>query len=169
MRGDAHHLPFPDGSFDVVIISEVLEHIPDDRGAIAEMVRVLRPGGRLAVTVPRWWPGAGLLGPVRRLPRGRGRPRPHLPAAPTARPAARGRPRSYRAPTTPTRCTRPYWWLKCAVRRRTTTRRCRCRLYHKLLVWDIMRRPWWTRIAERLLNPVVGKSLVVYLGKPRAR
>ncbi len=56
VRGDAHRLPFPDGAFDVVILSEVLEHIPDDRSAIAEAVRVLRPGGTIAVTVPRWWP-----------------------------------------------------------------------------------------------------------------
>ena len=56
MVGDAYRLPFPDGAFDVVVISEVLEHIPDDRDAIAELDRVLRPGGTLAVTVPRWWP-----------------------------------------------------------------------------------------------------------------
>ncbi len=56
MEGDALALPFPDDSFDVVIISEVMEHIPDDRGVLAEMVRVLRPGGRLAVTVPRYGP-----------------------------------------------------------------------------------------------------------------
>ncbi len=35
-----------------------------------------------------------------------------------------------------------------------------------MLVWDIMRRPWWTQLADRVLNPVVGKSLVVYLAKP---
>ena len=62
LRGDATKLPFEDGSFDVVITSEVLEHIQDDRTAIAEMVRVLRPGGRFAATVPaqlpetiNWW------------------------------------------------------------------------------------------------------------------
>ena len=56
LLGDAHRLPFPDGAFDAVILSEVLEHIPDDRHAIAEVARILRPGGTLAVTVPRWWP-----------------------------------------------------------------------------------------------------------------
>ena len=48
LRGDATRLPFADGSFDVVLTSEVLEHIQDDVGAIAEMVRVLRPGGVLS-------------------------------------------------------------------------------------------------------------------------
>ena len=56
VNGDALALPMPDGVFDAVIASEVLEHVWDDRGALAELVRVLRPGGRLAVTVPTRWP-----------------------------------------------------------------------------------------------------------------
>jgi hypothetical protein len=35
-----------------------------------------------------------------------------------------------------------------------------------LLVWDMMARPWLTQTAERLLNPILGKSLVLYLRKP---
>ncbi len=54
--GDVRHLPFADAQFDVVIAAEVLEHIHQDIAAIAELRRVLRPGGVLAVTVPRWWP-----------------------------------------------------------------------------------------------------------------
>ncbi len=44
VQGDALRLPFADGSFDRVIASEVLEHIPDDEAAMAELARVLRPG-----------------------------------------------------------------------------------------------------------------------------
>jgi hypothetical protein len=40
------------------------------------------------------------------------------------------------------------------------------RAYHRLLVWDLTRRPWPTRAAERLLDPLIGKSLVVYADKP---
>jgi ubiquinone/menaquinone biosynthesis C-methylase UbiE len=54
--GDALALPYSDNTFDCVIASEILEHIPDDATAIAELVRVLKPGGALAVTVPRWLP-----------------------------------------------------------------------------------------------------------------
>jgi len=56
VQGNALRLPFGDGTFDRVIASEVLEHIPDDTGAMAELARVLRPGGTMAVTVPRYGP-----------------------------------------------------------------------------------------------------------------
>src|SRR4051794_13208930 len=55
-NGDALRLPFQDGTFDRIIASEVMEHIPDDAGAAAELSRVLRPGGTMAVTVPAWFP-----------------------------------------------------------------------------------------------------------------
>lgn len=51
-RGDVLHLPYADASFDKVLLSEVLEHLPDDRQGLAELRRVLRPGGTLALTVP---------------------------------------------------------------------------------------------------------------------
>ena len=55
-QGDALSLPFADGEFDRIVAAEVLEHIPADIQAMAELVRVLRPGGTIAVTVPRWLP-----------------------------------------------------------------------------------------------------------------
>ena len=55
-QGDALQLPFADGEFDRIVAAEVLEHIPADIQAIHELVRVLRPGGTLAVSVPRWFP-----------------------------------------------------------------------------------------------------------------
>ena len=58
----------------------------------------------------------------------------------------------------------PYWWLKCAVGV-DNERAAPVRLYHKLLVWDIMKAPKLTRIGEAMLNPVLGKSLVVYAVK----
>ncbi len=56
VQGDATALPFPDDSFDVVTLLDVLEHIPDDRAAAAEALRVTRPGGWILVSCPnrRW-------------------------------------------------------------------------------------------------------------------
>jgi SAM-dependent methyltransferase len=51
------HLPFSAGSFDVLLSNEVIEHVADDRLAVSEMVRVVRPGGRIVIFCPnRWYP-----------------------------------------------------------------------------------------------------------------
>jgi SAM-dependent methyltransferase len=51
-KGDACALPFPDASFDLVLATDVLEHLEDDGKALAELRRVLRPGGSALLTVP---------------------------------------------------------------------------------------------------------------------
>lgn len=164
LRGNAHHLPFPDGAFDVVIASEILEHIPDDEAAIAEAVRVLRPGGRLAVTVPRWWPERvcwALSDAYHQVEGGHVRI--------YQRRQLLGRLRAARVVPVGTHHAHalhsPYWWLKCLFGT-DNEQALLPRLYHRMLVYDIMRRPWWTRTAERLLNPLAGKSFVIYLEKP---
>ena len=103
LRGDATRLPFADGSFDVVITSEVLEHIQNDVAAISEMVRVLKPGGTFAATVPAWLPGEGQLDAVGRVPRSdrRRRPRSHLLGDRTGGEAPQRRPRPARPPSRP--------------------------------------------------------------------
>jgi hypothetical protein len=60
----------------------------------------------------------------------------------------------------------PYWWLKCAVGT-TNDEQWAVKAYHKLLVWDIMKAPKLTRYAERILNPLIGKSVIIYLEKPQ--
>ena len=164
VQGDALRLPFADDTFDRVIAAEVLEHIPDDAAAMAELARVLRPGGTMAVTVPRLGPEAvnwALSDEYHNVPGG------HV--------------RIYRRSTLESRLRRaglrpvgshhahalhsPYWWLRCAVGPRRDDHPL-VRAYHRLLVWDITRAPRLTRVADRVLNPLLGKSLVVYLEKP---
>jgi SAM-dependent methyltransferase len=164
VRGDALRLPFPTGAFDVVIASEILEHLPDDRAAIAEAARVLRPGGTLVVTVPRWWPERicwALSEPYHRVEGGhvriyrRGQLRDRLRAAGLV-PAASHHAHALHS---------PYWWLRCLFGV-DNDRAAAPRLYHRLLVHDLTHRPWWTVWPERALNPLLGKSLVSYLRKP---
>ncbi|HYW02884.1 MAG TPA: methyltransferase domain-containing protein [Gammaproteobacteria bacterium] len=166
MAGDALRLPFGDASFDRVICSEVLEHIPDYRAALDEIDRVLRPGGILAVSVPRFGPewvcwclseayhnvegGHVRIFRYRRLRRdiedlGMRCYRRHWAHALHA----------------------PFWWLKCLFWEHRDRSRL-VALYHRFLVWDLMQRPVFTRTLEALLNPLVGKSVVLYFRKPAA-
>jgi hypothetical protein len=61
----------------------------------------------------------------------------------------------------------PYWWLRCAVGPTNDDHRA-VAAYRKVLEWDIMKAPRVTRWTEAALNPVLGKSLVVYARKPPA-
>ncbi|MCX7619519.1 MAG: class I SAM-dependent methyltransferase [Acidimicrobiales bacterium] len=165
---DATRLPFPSATFDRIIASEVLEHIAHDIGALDELARVLKPGGTIAVTVPAWlaeticWTLSDEYyapkaegGHVRIYTESRLR---SLLAGAGLEPGA-----SHLAHALHT----PYWWLKCLVGLRRDTFPL-VKAYNRLLVWDIEKRPVITRLAERLLNPVLGKSLVVYATKPIA-
>ncbi|WP_420446930.1 class I SAM-dependent methyltransferase [Candidatus Poriferisodalis sp.] len=166
---DATALPYPDGSFDRVIAAEVLEHIDDDVTAIAELARVLRPGGTIAVTVPArsaervCWALSGDY---------------HAPAVPgghvriyssselRAKLAAAGLEvsDSHGAHGLHT----PYWWLRCLVGPHNDQHPL-VRAFHRLLVWDITAAPPLTRTLDRLLSAVLPKSLVLYAYKAPAR
>ncbi|MFH1153410.1 MAG: methyltransferase domain-containing protein [Pseudomonadota bacterium] len=161
---DITGLPFADSSFDTLICSEVLEHIPHDAMAMAELNRVLKPGGCLAVSVPRQWPESicwCLSSDYGNVPPG------HI--------------RIYRKKQLIRQFTdfgfsltrvhyahslhAPYWWLKCLVGL-DNTRSVVVNAYHRFLVWDMMKKPRITRIMDRILNPILGKSVVLYFTKP---
>ncbi|MFZ7128738.1 MAG: class I SAM-dependent methyltransferase [Desulfobacterales bacterium] len=164
LSGDVRTLPFPDGVFDLVICSEVLEHIDRDEKAAAEIVRVLKPGGDLVVSVPRFTPEriCWALSTAYHLAEG-------------------GHVRIYRHSQVIRLIQRhgkmqlrrfhfahglhsPFWWLKCLVGPERTDVRL-VNLYHRFLTWDLMRNPRLTRWLERLINPLIGKSTVFYFRK----
>jgi SAM-dependent methyltransferase len=164
VAGDALSLPFPTSSFDRVIAAEVLEHIPDDRGAMAELARVLRPGGTMAVTVPRWGPELitwAISDEYHSTPGGH--VRIYRRSVLTERLAeagleAYGHHHAHALHA-------PYWWLRAAVGVHDDHHPL-VRAYHRVLVWDITAHTPLTRVPEALLNPVLGKSAVVYVRKP---
>lgn len=168
VTGDGLALPFGDASFERVIASEVLEHVPDDRSAMAELARVLRPGGRLAVTVPAWFPERVCWALAEDY---------HAPAVPG------GHIRIYRRHELIDRLRSaglrflgshhshalhsPYWWLKCAMGV-ANDEAWSVRRYHGFLVREILRPSRAVRRLEQVLNPLLGKSLVVYVERPQS-
>ncbi|CAN5562755.1 class I SAM-dependent methyltransferase [soil metagenome] len=168
VNGDGTRLPFPDDTFDHIICSEVMEHIPDDSAAAAELARVRKPGGSLAVTVPTWLPEKICWAINSEY---------HAPFVEGGHvrifTEAALRTRFSDAGLTPREVHHahalhsPYWWLKCAVGVTNDTNPL-VQAYHRLLVWDITKAPKLTRWTEKVLNPVLGKSLVLYATKPPA-
>lgn len=166
VQGDGLALPFPDASFDRVICSEVLEHLDDDRRAMGELARVLRPGGTMAVTVPRYGPELvnwALSDEYHEVKGGHVRiyrRRQLLERLRTAGLEVTGTGYAHGLHS-------PYWWLKCAVGTTNEAHRL-VRAYHSVLVRDIVEGPRATRTLDRVLSPVIGKSIVVYLRRPVA-
>lgn len=160
---DITRLPFKDESFDIVICSEVLEHIPDHKKAMSELVRIVKPGKTLAVSVPRFLPEKicwmlsdeyfnANMGHVRIY-----RKKELIDALESFDLTLTG---SHYAHSIHS----PYWWLKCLVGP-TRTDSSAVNLYHRFLVWDLMKKPRFSRFIDHLFNPILGKSTVLYFKK----
>jgi SAM-dependent methyltransferase len=161
VAANALDLPFPDETFDRIIVSEVLEHVPRDERAMTEIKRVLKRSGSAVVTIPRFWPEIICWALSREYHSNTG-----------------GHVRIYRRSQVLSRVRRaglipyashhahafhaPYWWLKCLVGVRRDEAALPS-LYHRFLVWEMQRRGPWLRWLERALDPVLGKSYAVYL------
>ncbi len=160
---DINGLPFADNYFDLIICSEVLEHIHAHDRAVIEIIRTLKPGGDLAVSVPRYFPE-----------------RICWAVSDEYRSASDGHIRIYKKKELTMLLEKsgvkqwavhfahslhtPYWWLKC-LSGPNRDDSMPVNLYHRFLVWDMMKQRWFSRSLEHLLNPLLGKSLVIYLRK----
>ena len=167
VRGSALDLPFPDASFDVVVCSEVLEHIHDYRGVLREIERVLKPGGRFVASVPRAWPERicwWLSDAYHEAPGGHIR----IFDASGLRRAIEHHGFYFTTRHWAHALHVPYWWLRCARDPDDPDGSWLQRQWHRLLVWDLMSAPRLTRALERWLNPLMGKSVVMYFVKASA-
>ena len=162
--GNGLKLPFAADSFDVVICSEVLEHIEDYRGVLSEIHRVLKPGGIFAATVPAFlpeWICWKLSDAYHEVEGGhirifREKQLRNDIEALGQRYFGRHKAHALHA---------PYWWLKCLFWGRDEHKLVAA--YHRFLVWDLMEKPRLTTWLEKILNPLLGKSIALYFVKPQ--
>lgn len=160
---DATRLPFADNSFDKIICSEVLEHIENYQGVLQEIKRVLKSGGILAISVPRAWPEKicwKLSSAYHQVEGGHIR----IFNAKHLRNEIESQQFEFTHRYWAHALHSPFWWLKCLWWSTQDESRL-IKLYHKLLVWDLMQKPWVTQTLEKLLNPILGKSVVMHFRK----
>jgi len=161
---DGLKLPFANECFDKVICAEVLEHVPDYEGVIKEIDRVLKPGGILAISVPRFMPEkiCWLLSEEYHSQEGG-----HIRIfnAPRLRRSVEKYGLIYFKRHWAHALHVPYWWLKCLFWKEEGEDAWIVRTYHRFLVWDLMKQPRITRWLERALDPIMGKSVVMYFVK----
>ncbi len=160
---DITALPFKDQSIDLVICSEVLEHLPHPKRAIDECIRVLRPGCDMVVSVPRRWPEAicwALSRQYRTTQGGHIRIYRSNELIQNIQSSGMTHWETHHAHSLHT----PYWWLKCLLGP-LKEKIWPVATYHRFLTWDLMEKPKITRLLETLLDPVMGKSVVLYFRK----
>ena len=163
MVADITALPFKNNVFDVVICSEILEHVPHQEAAVHEVTRVVKPGKDVVVSVPRYLPERicwALSSDYHNANNGHIRIYKQKELIELLEMAGVKKWALHFAHSLHT----PYWWLKCLVGP-TRNDSSLVNLYHRFLVWGIMKRSRMTRWLEHLLNPLLGKSLVLYLRK----
>ena len=161
--GDIQSLPFKDNAYDAVICSEVLEHLESLDNAVSEIVRVLKPGGVLAVSVPRFIPELicwKLSSEYSKTPGGHVR----IFRQKNLKQLILKESVSYTSFHWAHALHSPYWWLKCVFWGREKEHWLVIK-YHQFLVWDLMQNPLLTRFLEAVLKPFIGKSLVMYFVK----
>lgn len=152
-------LPFADASFDKVICCEVLEHLDRPEAVISELVRVLKPDGLLAVSVPSYWPerlcwllSRDYPADVGHLRIFRGDELPRAIESSGLRCIAEHREHGLHS---------PWWWLQALLWSRRE-QSWLVRRYKDFLDWALFRSPAWLRRLELRLNPLLGKSRVFY-------
>ena len=145
---DIISLPFADSSLDAVICSEVLEHVDSPQESVEELIRVLKPGGIMALSVPRYLPELicwKLSDEYTKTPGGHVRIFKHN----QLRKLGSENGLEYQSFHWAHGLHSPYWWLQCLFWDTKETSFI-IKLYHRLLVWDLMKRPLLTKLLELL-------------------
>jgi SAM-dependent methyltransferase len=162
---DAKKLPFKDNTFDFIICSEVLEHIIDYQSALSEINRILKPEGKLAVSVPKFFPEWicwKLSIDYQNTPGGHVRIFKFKELKKDIADYGLNFSQRHWAHALHS----PYWWLQCLFWNSKENSRI-INLYHEFLVWDMMKKPFLTKCLEYIFQPLIGKSVVLYFNKDK--
>ena len=163
LKGSAYNIPFPDNFFDLVVCSEVLEHLHEYNDAVKEMHRVLKPGGKLYASVPASWPEKicwNLSKDYQNQPGG------HLRIFNQKKLVSEIQEEGFIFLSSERfhAIHSPYWWLRCFFWNSQDSNFI-VKLYKKILEIHILKKPLFIDMIDKLLNPILGKSFSMYFEK----
>ena len=163
LKGSAYSLPFLDNSLDLIVCSEVLEHLHQYNDAVKEIHRVLKPGGKFYASVPASWPEKicwALSKDYQNQPGG------HLRIFNQSGLVSEIEESGFKFLS----CDRfhsihaPYWWLRCFFWN-TQDSNFVVNGYKKMLERHILKKPFFLDFIDKMFNPFLGKSFSMYFEK----
>jgi len=163
LKGSAYSLPFPNNSFDLIVCSEVLEHLHEYNDAVREIHRVLKPGGKFYASVPASWPEKICW----RLSKDyQNQPGGHLRIFNQKKLVSEIKNSGFKFLSSEKfhSIHSPYWWLRCLFWKSQDSNFL-VKIYKKLLEFHILKKPLFLDIIDKALNPIMGKSFAMYFEK----
>ena len=163
LKGSAYSLPFPDESIDLIVCSEVLEHLHEYNDAVKEIHRVLKPGGKFYASVPATWPEKicwKLSKEYQNQPGG------HLRIFSQSGLISEIKESGFKFLSSEKfhSIHSPYWWLRCFFWN-TQDKNFLVNLYKRMLERHILKKPFFINLLDKALNPIMGKSFSMYFEK----
>ena len=163
LKGSAYELPFEDNTFDLIVCSEVLEHLHEYNDAIKEIYRVLKPGGKFYASVPASWPEKICW----RLSKDyQNQPGGHLRIFNQGNLVSEIENLGFKFLFSEKfhSIHSPYWWLRCFFWQSQDTNFL-VKIYKKILEYHILKKPFFLDLIDKIFNPIMGKSFAMYFEK----
>ena len=163
IKGSAYSLPFLDNSLDLIVCSEVLEHLHKYNDAVKEIHRVLKPGGKFYASVPASWPEKicwVLSKDYQNQPGG------HLRIFNQSGLVSEIEESGFKFLSSDRfhSIHAPYWWLRCFFWN-TQDSNFVVNSYKKMLERHILKKPFFLDFIDKIFNPFLGKSFSMYFEK----
>ena len=163
LKGSAYSLPFLDNSLDLIVCSEVLEHLHQYNDAVKEIHRVLKPGGKFYASVPASWPEKicwALSKDYQNQPGG------HLRIFNQSGLVSEIEESGFKFLSSDRfhSIHAPYWWLRCFFLN-TQDSNFVVNGYKKMLERHILKKPFFLDFIDKIFNPFLGKSFSMYFEK----